>query len=234
MTEDAPAIVGDGIENPGNARAILHAAQMFSWDCVFRDRAGLNGQREDTAERLPEVRLEELREHRTPILALENAKGAHDLYGYRAGSMARMALVVGNERKGVAHDTLEVADAAVRIPMVSKRMSCINVAAAAAVGMYFLERRGGGKLHTRADPNKNRPEILLMGAADQIELGSSIRSAAAFGWNRLFVEDRPKVWFGCDRVVRSEGRGSRASWSQPDSLGSPPMPTDTLPSTTCS
>lgn len=36
----------------------------------------------------------------------------------------------------------------------------------------------------------------------------SIRSAGAFGWDRLFVEDRASAWFGADRVTRSEGRGA--------------------------
>ncbi len=47
-----------------------------------------------------------------------------------------------------------------------------------------------------------------MGAGDHIELGSAIRSAGAFGWNRLFLEDREGIWFGCNRIVRSEGRGA--------------------------
>ena len=55
---------------------------------------------------------------------------------------------------------------------------------------------GGGKLHARADPHRSRPELLLLGAGDHVELGSTIRSAAAFGWNRALVEDRAGVWFG--------------------------------------
>ncbi len=39
-------------------------------------------------------------------------------------------------------------------------------------------------------------------------MGSAIRSAAAFGWGRLFVEDRFGIWYGCDRVKRSEGRAA--------------------------
>jgi hypothetical protein len=47
-----------------------------------------------------------------------------------------------------------------------------------------------------------------MGARDHIELGSSIRSACAFGWERALVEDRFSAWFGTDRVTRSEARGA--------------------------
>src|SRR2546427_13146846 len=60
----------------------------------------------------------------------------------------------------------------------------------------------------RKDPRTRRPELFLPGAGDHFELGSTIRSAAAFGWERAFIEDRHRVWFGCDRAVRSEGRAA--------------------------
>jgi hypothetical protein len=59
-----------------------------------------------------------------------------------------------------------------------------------------------------ADPASRRPEVLLAGASDHIEMGSAIRSAAAFGWSRLLVDDRHRVWFGVDRIARSEGRAA--------------------------
>jgi hypothetical protein len=60
----------------------------------------------------------------------------------------------------------------------------------------------------RRDPGKRRPEIAMMAPTDHVELGSSIRSAAAFGWSRLLLEDTNDVWFGVDRGTRSEGRGA--------------------------
>lgn len=48
----------------------------------------------------------------------------------------------------------------------------------------------------------------MIGGSDPIELGSALRSAAAFGWERVLLEDRGGVWFDCDRVVRSEGRAA--------------------------
>ena len=50
--------------------------------------------------------------------------------------------------------------------------------------------------------------MLLIGGADHYELGSTIRSAGAFGWQRLLIEDRAGVWFGADRVTQSEGRAA--------------------------
>ncbi len=48
----------------------------------------------------------------------------------------------------------------------------------------------------------------MVGPVDHIELGSAIRSAGAFGWERLLIEDRAAAWFGCDRITRSESRGA--------------------------
>lgn len=205
-----PILVGDGVENPWNARVMIHAAEMFGWECAFRDRKGLfeawsaasfHGEP-------PRVTREEIATFHSPIVAFDNAKGAADVYGFRPATGDRLSVVVGNERRGIAKDMLAITDHAVQIPMVSRRINTLNVAAASGVAMYYLTRGGGGRLQTRSQPNNNRPELLLLGATDHIELGSSIRSGAAFGWNRLFIEDRTGVWFGCDRITRSEGRGA--------------------------
>ncbi len=209
MTE-FPALVGDGIENPWNARVMIHAAEMFGWECTFRDRKGLleawsaaSFQGEP-----PRVTREEIATFHSPVVAFDNAKGAADVYGFRPATGDRLSVVVGNERRGIAKDMLAIADHVVQVPMVSRRINTLNVAAASGVAMYYLTRGGGGRLQTRSEPNNNRPELLLLGATDHIELGSSIRSGAAFGWNRLFIDDRAGVWFGCDRITRSEGRGA--------------------------
>ena len=48
----------------------------------------------------------------------------------------------------------------------------------------------------------------VLGPGNHVEVGSAIRSTAAFGWGRVFIEDRKQVWFGCDRAIRSEGRAA--------------------------
>jgi hypothetical protein len=144
----------------------------------------------------------------SPIIAVENAAGADDLYGFRPPPGGRLAVVVGNERKGIARDVLDLAWRTVRIPVASVHVNTINVAAAAAVALYFISRGGGRRLRTRTEPHRSRPEVLIAGPTDAIELGSAVRTAACFGWGRLFLDDRHGAWFAKDRVTRSLGRGA--------------------------
>ncbi len=205
-----PVLIGDGIENAWNALTLRHAAEMFGWGCAFRDRADLLDDWADKGLGSPPERLslEQIREGCDPIIAFDNGEGARPLYGFRPGRSDRLALAVGNERRGIAPDLVRAAKHRIHVPMASRRVNCLNVAAAAAVALFYVSRGGGGKLYTRADPHRNRPELLLVAGEDHVDLGSTIRSAAAFGWNRAFVEDRSGVWFGCDRVVRSQGRAA--------------------------
>ncbi|MGH9548352.1 MAG: hypothetical protein ACRD3W_03215, partial [Terriglobales bacterium] len=44
--------------------------------------------------------------------------------------------------------------------------------------------------------------------SEHVELGSAIRSACAFGWNRVFLEDRCDAWFGGDHAAKREARAA--------------------------
>ncbi|MEM7349592.1 MAG: TrmH family RNA methyltransferase [Acidobacteriota bacterium] len=206
----SPTLVGDGIENAWNALTLQHAADMFGWNCRFRDRADLL--KDWQAKQIPgspsSAPWSDIRQQHHPIIAFDNGEGSRPLYGFRPESLDRLALVVGNERRGLARDVVHAAHHLVQVPMVSRRVNCLNVAAAGAVALYYLSKGGGGKLYSRADPHRSRPELLLVGAGDHVELGSTIRSAAAFGWRRAFVEDRAEVWFGGDRMKVSQGRAA--------------------------
>jgi SpoU rRNA Methylase family len=205
-----PLLIGDGVENAWNAQAMAHAAAVFDWRCAFRDRNGLaaDWREKDLGPPPSSLSLDEIRGLCDPIVAFDNAEGAVPLYGFAPGPAERLGLAVGNERRGLARDLVQACRHRVFVPMASRRVNCLNVAAAAAVGLFYLSRGGGGKLFTRADPNRNRPELLLVGGSDHVELGSTIRSAAAFGWRRAFVEDRAGAWFGGDRLALSEGRAA--------------------------
>jgi len=225
VTTPPLTLVGDGIENPWNARTLLHAAAMFNSRCLFRDRCKLAEAWSETIPGELPLRLvscEELVRDYSPIVAIDNVDGADSVYGFRLDRGTAPAAVLGNERRGLGEDVLPIAHHVVQIPMVSRRLNTLNVAAAAAVTLYYLSRGGGGKLQSRSQPNKRRPELLLMGAADHVELGSSISSAGAFGWGRTFIEDRREVWFGCDRRTISEGRAAARQLRNPIRVA--PMP----------
>ena len=203
-------LVGDGIENPFNARVMQAAAALFGGPCRFRDRADLAAAwstEHPDAEALDLLTTEDLAAC-APLIALDNVPGAQPVYGFRLPRGPRPALLAGNERQGIARDALKLASHHVLIPMSGHRLNTINVAAASAVALYYLARGGGGPLQVTPQPQKRRPELLLLGAADHVEVGSSIRSAGAFGWERALVEDRAGVWFGAPRHVTAEGRGA--------------------------
>lgn len=195
------SLIGDGIENAFNIEAMQHAAEMFNARCAFRHPAEL-------IENVEPIETAEIASVYSHILALDNWKNSHVLYGYELPENSNAAIVVGNERRGISREVTDIATHALSIPMISKQLNCINVAAASAVALYYLWHAHRGRMQTRKDPEKRRPELLLIGSDNHAELGSAIRSSAAFGWNRAFVEDRSKVWFGCDRITRSEGRAA--------------------------
>jgi hypothetical protein len=211
MSHRPLTLVGDGIENPWNARTLLAAAEMFGAACLFRDRAGLadTWREESFAERdLAFITPDDLGRDFAPRVALDNLSGAASIYGFTLGAGPRPAIIAGNERRGIAADMQAIATQAVQIPLVSRRLNSLNVAAAAAVALYYLGRGGGAPLQVRRQPEQRRPEVALVGAADHVELGSSIRSAGAFGWQRLLVDDRDGAWFGRERAVIAEGRAA--------------------------
>lgn len=209
MSGSSISLIGDGIENPGNALTMMHAAEMYGASCQFRDTKGLADSQdlvELVGSPLGVVTEDELANSRSQLIAFDNLPDANEVYGFRPGSEFR--LVVGNERRGISQRVRTAATDAVHVPMHSKRIDCLNVAAASAVALHYLVRPKVGPMLRRRNASKRRPELMLVGGENHIELGSAIRSAAAFGWNRALVEDREEVWFGRDRVKVSEGRAA--------------------------
>src|SRR5262249_4617753 len=128
-----PILVGDHIETSGNADCLRAAAAMFDWSCGFIDDvAGDVDLRSDGAWRLSR---DALVGSDMPIIAVENTRGAEDLFEI-APPDGRFAVVVGNERSGISRALLQRADRVVQIPNASRHLNCLNVAAAAAVALY--------------------------------------------------------------------------------------------------
>ncbi|WP_432993211.1 TrmH family RNA methyltransferase [Dactylosporangium sp. CA-233914] len=202
-------LVGDGIENPVNVEALADAAAMFGVACLLRGaRAGQDSgiyEISDMSRRgAPDI--SDLR----PIVAVENAPGAESVYQIRKVHSGA-SIVVGNERRGIRPDLLRAAAHTVCIPMPGRGVNTLNVATAAAVAMYYLLGARG----RRSGRGAGRPGVLLAAPRDHVEAGSSLRSAAAFGWGSVAVQDREKVWFGTPRSVRAEGRAAARSHRNP-------------------
>jgi hypothetical protein len=187
-------VIGDRIENPGNANCLRAAAQMFAWECGFLDDSDHG------------LAVRQLARSDVAILAIENTCDSEDLFKYRPPP-GRLAVIVGNERKGISRSVLRLADRVLRIPVASAQINTINVAAAAAIAMFHLSRSRDGRIGGSGG-RRGRPDVLLTGVGDAIELGSGVRSAACFGWPHLFVDDRHAAWFTRDRITRSLGRGA--------------------------
>jgi hypothetical protein len=201
-------LIGDGIENPANAFVMKAAAAMFDAGCRFRDTKGLNQAASSAQGGEPFMTIEpdQIPALHSRSVAFDNLPGAAELYGYQVGP--DFSVMVGNERRGLSYECANLATDKVQVPMFSRRINCLNVAAASAVALHYLRGTRVGSMAVRVEPNNRRPEVLLLGAGDHVELGSAIRSTAAFGWGRVFIEDRQQVWFGCERALRAEGRAA--------------------------
>jgi tRNA G18 (ribose-2'-O)-methylase SpoU len=203
-------LVGDGVENPANAQALAEAARMFAVPCSFRDSRGL-------AEQLPDLSTVDtaaLLGGPGPLIAVDNTPGAESVY--RAGPLRDGAsIVVGNERRGIRPDVLRAAAKTVQIPMPGRGVNTLNVATAAAVALYYLLDAHGRRQARAPRPESHRPNLLLAAPRDHVEAGSSLRSAAAFGWQTVIVDDREKVWFGTPRPVRNEARAAARAHRNP-------------------
>ncbi len=92
--------------------------------------------------------------------------------------------------------------------MHSRRINCLNVAAASAVALYYLSATRVGSMAIRSNPAARRPDVLLVAPSNHFELGSTLRSLAGLGWERAFIEDSHSVWFTAERAVRAEARAA--------------------------
>ena len=180
------SIFADGVENVANLARIADAARILGGSCV----ASPNGR----------------------LIAVENAPGARDVYGRRR-LREDATLAVGNERRGLSRRILASADETVVIPTVSRTVTTLNVAAAAAVaGWYLLNGSGAQRLAAR--PENRRPGVLLVGD-DHVEVGSALRSTAAFGFHDILLEDRGAGWFDGSAARRREARAAARRHKNP-------------------
>lgn len=179
-------LLADGVENPANRERIAEAAAL------------LGGQLSESVH--------------GRLVAVENTPMASSVYGRRPARTG-ITLAVGNERRGLSRRLLAEAEETVVIPTLSRTVTTLNVAAAAAVAGWYVSR-GSGRQVRRAHPERSRPMVLISGA-DHVEVGSSLRSAAAFGYREVFLEDRGAGWFEGGHHQRREARAAARRHKNP-------------------
>jgi tRNA G18 (ribose-2'-O)-methylase SpoU len=180
------SVFADGVENPANVARIR--------DCLRLLGASWS---ESVTGRL---------------IVIENVPGARGLYGRRP-LQVNATIAVGNERRGVSRRTLERADETLVIPTQSRTVKTLNVAAATAVAGWYVLRGSAAQARTER-PEHRRPALLVVGD-DHVEVGSTLRSAAAFGFRDVLLEDRGAGWFEGAAAVRREARAAARRHKNP-------------------
>jgi 23S rRNA (guanosine2251-2'-O)-methyltransferase len=152
---DAPPeriFILDGVQDPQNLGAVLRVADVFGFGLVVvpkHESAGLSATAvkasAGASEWVPVAQVTNL------ARAIEQLQAAgYWIYGADAEGEAlgtfdltgKVAIVLGNEGRGVRRNVLEHCDRRVAIPMRG-RLESLNVSTAAAVIAWEVERQGG-------------------------------------------------------------------------------------------
>jgi TrmH RNA methyltransferase len=142
-------LVLDGVGNPHNLGAIARSAAFFGVPRMLLAERPEQALPSDASYRVAEGGLEELALYRARLAeALPALKPHFRLVGTspegavppsRVSSRGPLALILGNEEKGLSRATLALCDEIVRIEGKG-RVQSLNVAAAAAILLYALTR----------------------------------------------------------------------------------------------
>jgi hypothetical protein len=141
------------------------------------------------------------------VVACELARGSNSVYETPLPRGA-VAVVVGNEWAGIPRMILNSADRIVNIPIETKRISSLNVAAAAAIVLWVLERDIPRRGLARCGISLKNTDVLLQAPRDPSELGSLLRSLWACGWNHVYLNDPAGTWFTRDPEAVLAGRAA--------------------------
>ncbi len=141
------------------------------------------------------------------VLACETSAQSRAVYEY-AMPRGNVGLIVGNERNGIPGKLLKKVHQIISLPMLGKGLSSVNVAVAAAIILYVAERDFGRKRYRSVALSHRDVDVLAFGPPDPSELGSFLRGAWAFGWQRIFLADPGRAWFTDDRQTILAGRAA--------------------------
>ena len=198
-------LVGLEIEGEWNVPLLANAAEMSGASLVFAKSN--DSVLETNVGIAPLPQIDELLGRFDHLLACEATERSKAVYEF-AAPRGHVGIIVGNERKGIPRSVLKKADHVVSIPMLGRGLSSVNVAVAAAIVLYAIERDLGRKHPRTSNLCHDDVDILVIGPSDASELGSLLRSAWAFGWQRLYLADRGAVWFSKDRPTVLAGRAA--------------------------
>jgi tRNA C32,U32 (ribose-2'-O)-methylase TrmJ len=197
--------VGLEIEGPWNVPLLANAAEMSRAALLVAESkvpASATG-----AESGSMVGIDEMLGQFDRVLACETALQSRSVFEY-AVPRGHVGVIVGNERNGIPRKLLKKADQVISIPMLGKGLSSVNVAVAAAIVLYVAQRDFARKRLRPVALSHRDVDVLAFAPADPSELGSFLRSAWAFGWQRVFLADPHGVWFTDDHATILAGRAA--------------------------
>ena len=146
-----PLLILDGIGNPHNLGAVIRSAAYFGVGHVILAERPEQALPSAASYRVAEGALDRVALYHAPLPAALDAlkRGGYRVVGSALGqgtslrefrSNRPLALILGNEERGVDPATLALCDAIVTIPS-SGEVQSLNVAAAAAILLYALTSR---------------------------------------------------------------------------------------------
>jgi tRNA G18 (ribose-2'-O)-methylase SpoU len=198
-------LVGLDIEGDWNLPLLANAAETSGASLLFAKNIDSASESNVAGASLP--RIDELLGQFDHVLACEATERSKSVYDF-AAPRGHVGIIVGNERKGIPISVLKKVETVVSIPMLGRGLSSVNVAVAAAIVLYAIERDLGRRRPRISSLCHNDVDVLLVGPSDPSELGSLLRSAWAFGWQRVYLADPAAIWFSKDRPMVLAGRAA--------------------------
>jgi tRNA (guanosine-2'-O-)-methyltransferase len=150
-TEGAVSLVLDSVQNPFNVGSILRTAAAFRVDHIWlagttepvshpkTKKTALGAERYLTFSTAPtgEAAVGEAHAQGYQVIGIELADSAVPLH--EVATTDRVCLVLGHEERGLTPACMAACDAVAFIPMLGK-IGSLNVATAAAIGLYEVRR----------------------------------------------------------------------------------------------
>lgn len=196
-------LVGLDIEGQWNIPLLQNAAEISG---VFLELIQSKSYPTGTAESDCRI-IDDLKSRYDCVLACETARKSRNIYQFPA-PRGDVALIVGNELRGIPDEMLREVDQVLSIPLLGRTMTSVNVGAAAATALYVLQRDLARRRSSGSRLRHRDIDVLLYGASDPYELGSVLRSAWAFGWKKVYVCDTEGIWFTDNREIVMAGRAA--------------------------